>query len=142
MASLFDELILVAADPFELLTWDALIVSDHFTPPGLLSGIQAGLFAARHSHIYAAAAGTGSVAPAVVDLFGKALEPRWDAVLAESERGVLPLPGIYGKRALKPLTRQLECGDLRFDRFLPQIRTRKLAAQAIHAADPGWNSSG
>lgn len=134
MASLFDEFILVAADPIELLEWDALIVSDHFLPPGLLSGIQAGLFAAHHPHIFIAAAGNGQVSPAHIDFFVKALEPRWDAVLSESGHGVAPLPGVYGKRALRPLTQQLDCGERRFDLFLSRIRTRRLAASAVDPA--------
>ena len=133
MASLFDEWIVVAADPSAHLAYDALIVGDHFRPAGLLSGIQAGLFAARHPHTFISGAGSVPVSPGVVELFVKALEPRWDAVLIESDNVVLPLPGIYGKRALKPLSQQLESAQMQFNQLIPRLRIRTLPIDDVLA---------
>ena len=133
MASRFDEFIVVAADPSACLEWDALIVRDHYRPPGLLSGIHAGLFNASHSHIFVAAAGDPVTSDGVEPLI-KTLESRWDAVLHESGPTCAALPGIYGKRALRPLTQLLASGEWRFDRFLSRIRTRSVAAQDLNPA--------
>ncbi len=133
MASRFDEFIVVAADPSACLEWDALIVRDHYRPPGLLSGIHAGLFSASHSHIFVAAAGDPVTSDGVEPLI-KTLESRWDAVLHESGPTCAALPGIYGKRALRPLTQLLASGEWRFDRFLSRIRTRSVAAQDLNPA--------
>ena len=133
MASLFDEFIVVAADPSACLAWDAMIVRDHYRPPGLLSGIHAGLFSASHPHIIVAAAVDPVTSDGVEPLM-KALESRWDAVLTESGQTCAALPGIYGKRALRPLTQLLASGEWRFDRFLSRIRTRRVAAQDLNPA--------
>lgn len=126
LVSCFDEVILVAEDPTDYLTFDALIVSDHDRPAGLLSGIQAGLFAARNPHAFVTAVGLGVLPVAVIDRFAAALAPRWDAVLMERDGGVSPLPGVYHKRVLKPLARELMSTGGRFDRLIPRLRLGKV----------------
>ncbi len=133
MASVFDEFIVVAADPSACLAWDGLIVRDHYSPPGLLSGIHAGLFIASHPHIFVAAAVDPMRSDGVEPLM-KALESRWDAVLHEAGQTYAALPGIYGKRALRALTQLLASGEWRLDRFLSRIRTRRVAAQDLNPA--------
>lgn len=122
LLSHYEEVLLVADNPPDYLDVDALIVGDHYRPAGLLSGIHAGLFAARHSHAFVTAAACGVLPPAVIDRFKTALAPRWDAVLIERGDGVSPLPGVYHKRVLKPLAQQLKGADERFEQLIHPLR--------------------
>ena len=136
--SLFDDVILVAADPAAFLDFDALIVSDQYSPISLWSGIHAGLFAARHAHAFVAACGLPVTSVGVVDLFRGAVAPRYDAVLPAGDHAPLPLPGVYGKSCLKPLARQLAKGDANGQGWLRLIRVHTLGQDLLRkvVSDP------
>jgi molybdopterin-guanine dinucleotide biosynthesis protein A len=122
LSPLCDDIVIVAADPSAFLVFDALIVTDHYSPAGLWSGVHAGLFAARHPHAFITACGLPVANPALVDMFVGAAGPRYDAVLPDSAQTPLPLPGIYGKTCLKPLGSQLAEGDSTGNGWLRRIR--------------------
>lgn len=138
VASFVDEILLVTADPAAVLAQDMLIVRDHFAPPGLLSAIHAGLFAARHDH--ALVAGCGLVLPSrpVIELLLAAVEPRWDGVLLACDQGVQPLPAVYAKRCVKLLARPLAEGRSAVDGFLRQIHRHTIEERVVRQCDPAW----
>jgi molybdenum cofactor guanylyltransferase len=127
----FDEIIVVSCDPAAWLAFDALIVTDHYVPRGIWSGIHAGLFAARHAHAFITACGMPMTTADLIELFRGEIAPRYDAILPEGDHVPLPLPGIYGKSCLKPLARQLAHGDSAGHGWLRQIRVHALAQDML-----------
>lgn len=133
-----DDVTMVAADPLTLLDCGRLIVSDHFDPPTLLSGLHAGLFAARHDYLLATYAGMPVVAPAMIDLLLDTIEPRFDAVVFQTRDGHQLMPAAYSKRSLKPLARQLAKGNHQARGFLRQLRIQVIDEDQWRARDPEW----
>ncbi|MFZ1982961.1 MAG: NTP transferase domain-containing protein [Desulfatitalea sp.] len=138
VAPLLDEILLVTTDPAAVLAQDALIVRDHFDPPGILSAIHAGLFAARHGHALVAGCGLAWPSRPVIELLLEAVEPRWDGVLLACSQGVQPLPAVYAKRCVKLLARQLAEGRSEVDGFLRQIHRHTIEERVVRQCDPGW----
>jgi molybdopterin-guanine dinucleotide biosynthesis protein A len=137
--SMFDEVILVTADPAAVLDREGLIVADHYAPAGLLSGIHAGLFAARHSRVLVTAPDLPMVTPAIIDLLLREAAPQDDALLPSGESGLQPLPAVYAKTCLKILSRQLACGRPSVRRCLHQFRVRTVAESDLRKCDPQWH---
>lgn len=137
-AALFEEVVLVAADPGSLLDHDGLIVGDHRSSAGILSGIQAGLFAAAHTHVLVTSSSLPALRPALIDLLVGAVAPRYDAVLPAGEPGLQPLPAVYAKSCLKTLARQLSHDRPSVHRWLRQLRLRTVAEDALRKCDPQW----
>lgn len=133
-----DDLILVTADPLALLAWEPLIVRDHFDPPGVLSAIHAGLFAARHEHLFVTDGAMPTIAPALLDWLLHAVDPRRDALILETALGAQPLPAIYHKRSLNPLSKQLAKSDDDARRFLRHLRVQTIEEKQWRARDPAW----
>jgi molybdopterin-guanine dinucleotide biosynthesis protein A len=127
----FDDIIVVAADPAAFLEVDALIVSDHYTPAGLWSGVHAGLFAARHPFAFVTACGLPLPAADAIERLTAAASPRCDAVIPEGAPDALPLPGVYGKTCLKPLAQQLAGGDSDGMGWLRRIRIHTPAGATV-----------
>lgn len=138
VAPLLDEVLLVAADPSSLLAQDALIVRDHFDPPGLLSAIHAGLFAARHDHALVTGCGLPLPSRPLIEQLLNAIEPRWDGVLLACSQGMQPLPAIYAKRCVKLLARQLAEGRSAVDGFLRQLHRHTIEESVVRQCDPAW----
>ncbi|MDA8141045.1 MAG: NTP transferase domain-containing protein [Desulfobacteraceae bacterium] len=137
-AAELDEIILVGADPVALLAWDRLIVSDHFETPGLLSGIHAGVFAARRDHVFVTAGTLPVPSALLLALMWHSLDPRCDALVLETEFGVQPLPAIFARRSLKVLSKQLAKGEVDPRRFLRQLRIQPILEKQWRACDPAW----
>ncbi|KJS30146.1 MAG: hypothetical protein VR64_17670 [Desulfatitalea sp. BRH_c12] len=137
-ARVFDDIVLVTGNPATyMMAYDGLIVSDHHAPCSLWSGIQAGLFTARHAHAFVTVGGQ-PVSEKMVRLFLDAVAPRYDAVLTAGVNGPLSVPGVYAKNCLKPLGRQLSQGERQKDRWLHQIRVHTLAQETLRTCDPLW----
>jgi molybdenum cofactor guanylyltransferase len=136
---LLDEVILVAADPVALLGRAGLIVADHHAPSGLLSGIHAGLFAARRSHVLVTAPYLPMLTPALIDLLLGGVSPRGDAVLPAGESGLQPLPAVYAKTCLKTLSWQLAHDHHSVSGWLRQIRVLTVAESELRKCDPQWH---
>lgn len=133
---LFDEVILVTTDPAAYLEWDLLIVSDHFSQRSSLTGIHAGLFAARHPHALVTACDMPFVRPALVETLLQAVEPRWDVIIPRTAKGMEPLLAVYSKRCLKPIERQLVQGRYWVQGFFRQVRVNTLGEDLLRRCDP------
>jgi len=128
------EIVWVAFDPAALLDRDGLIVSDHFQPPGLLSAIHAGLFAARCDHALVISAAMPPPGP-VLALLRQAVAPKWDGVLLASSEGAQVLPAAYHKRCLKLLGRQLSDGGRSVTGFLRQLHRHLIPQDLVTLAE-------
>lgn len=134
--ALCDEIILVAADPAAYLEWDLLIVSDHYRPSKPMTGIHAGLFAARFPHALVATCDMPLVQPSLLNYLLDLIEPRWDAIVPRTEKGLEPLPAVYSKRCLKPMEQKMTVQPFSIQRFLQQLHTKTIDPDNLRRHDP------
>jgi molybdopterin-guanine dinucleotide biosynthesis protein A len=133
---LFQDIILVADDPLQYLAWDFQIVSDLFPMKGSLVGIHAALFYATRPYIFAAACDTPFLQKGLIDTIASALEPQFDVVIPETERGLEPLCAVYSKSCLAPIERQLSAHKLKIQHFFGKVRVKKVPETRLRESDP------
>ena len=133
---LFDEVILVTTDPVAYLKWDLLIVSDHYNQRSSLTGIHAGLFAARHPHALVTACDMPFVQRAMVETLLRTLEPGWDVIIPQTAKGFEPLLAIYSKRCLSPIEQRLASGHYRVQSIFRQVRVNPIHEDVLRRHDP------
>jgi molybdopterin-guanine dinucleotide biosynthesis protein A len=140
LAPNFDDLIIVATEPLDVLAYDGLIVRPHRGAHGLLGAIQAGLFASRHPQALVTHGRLGYLKPAIVRLLTAASEPRWDLVAVCGTDGPMPFTAVYHKRCLKMMAHPW-CGDPQaWWRFLKLVRIREIDDAAVRPHDPDLKS--
>lgn len=129
LASRFDEIIIVAADPADFLAHDALIVRRHEDKQGPLGAVYAGLFAAWYDQALVVHSGMPVVEASMIKGLDEAAEPRFDAVVAAAA-GPGPFPAVYHKRCLKILAQLWAKGPAppTVERFFKHIRIRTIDA--------------
>lgn len=135
-AELFQDIILVAEDPLQYLAWDFQIVADLFPLKGSLVGIHAALFYAATPYVFVAACDTPFLQKGLIASIASALEPQFDVVVPETERGLEPLCAIYSKSCLAPIERQLSANILKIQHFFAKVRVRKLPEAHLRESDP------
>jgi molybdenum cofactor guanylyltransferase len=137
---LFDDIIIVAADPASCLDWNALIVSPHAGGNSVLEALHAGLFAARHPHALATWCRMPAPQPALIETLRRAVEPRWDAVVGCPGGKPALLPGIYSRRCLAALALHMAHNDHDVDRFLSRLHLTSIAEDDLRKSDPQLQS--
>ena len=70
----------------------------------------------------------------VLDLLRQAVAPKWDGVLLDSSEGAQVLPGVYHKRCLKLLARQLSDGGRSVTGFLRQLHRHLIPQEMVNQA--------
>lgn len=133
---IFDDIILVTNDPLDYLEWNVTIVTDHFDRRSSLTGIHAGLFAARHSHAMVTACDMPFVRIPLVELLLGAVEPHLDVIIPRTSKGYEPLMAIYSKRCLKPMEEALEERRYQIQKIFSVVRKHEIEEQALRQCDP------
>lgn len=132
----FDEIILVAADPVIYLNLDLLVVSDHFDCRSSLTGIHAGLFAAKHTHAMVMGCDMPFLQPALLSYLLQEVEPQWDVVIPKTRWGFEPLMATYSKRCIAPIEKNLVAGKYQIQRFFKHVRMKTIAEDQLRCHDP------
>lgn len=140
LASAFDDLIIVAADPLNYLAYDGLIVRPHRGRRGILGAVQAGLFAARHPQALVTHGRLRSLKPGVMALLTAAAEPRWDVVAVCGAAGLMPYTAVYHKRCLKMMAHPWSAEPGAWTRFLKLVRVREIDEATVRLHDPDLQS--
>jgi len=134
---LFPEVIIVTNSPREYLQLDAHLVTDMYVGRGALGGIYSGLFFSSYPFAFVSACDMPFIREeAIQQLIG--LKEGFDVVIPERETGVEPMHAVYSKNCLKPIRSQLDQNNLKIIDFFPQVRVRKVPAQAL----AGWEDNG
>jgi molybdopterin-guanine dinucleotide biosynthesis protein A len=133
---LFKEIILVTNDPLQYLEWDLQIVADLFPMKGSLTGIHAGLFYMTTPYAFFAACDTPFLNKVLVGTIIDALDPRFDIIIPETDKGFEPLCAVYSKACLKPIEQQLFEQELKIQKFFRKVRVKKLSEKSLRGSDP------
>lgn len=133
---IFEEVILVTNDPLAYLGWDLTIVTDIFSERSSLTGIHAGLFAASHQRIFAAACDAPFLNRDLVVRLLEAAEEKYDVVIPVTAAGYEPLCAVYSKRCLKPMAAQLQQKRFKIMGFFKSVRVREFSEAMVREIDP------
>lgn len=137
---LFDEIILVTKDPLPYLHYDMLIVTDCFDVPSSLTGIHAGLFYARNPYAFFTACDTPFLKKELIQTVLGAIEPRFDAVIPETSKGMEPLCAAYSKKSLNIIEHHLVQDKLKIIRIFKKRRIKRISEKSVRQADPDLRS--
>ncbi|HEY8655154.1 MAG TPA: molybdenum cofactor guanylyltransferase [Candidatus Limnocylindria bacterium] len=141
LASVADEVIVVANEP-RFGSLGVRVVPDRFPDGGALGGIATGVGAATFDTVLVSACDMPFLDAAV-----------WRLLLSQAEGADLVIPvlgdqgdqletlhALYTKACLPAMERALAAGRLRVISFFDEVRVRRLAEDAIRAADPTLRS--
>jgi molybdopterin-guanine dinucleotide biosynthesis protein A len=134
--SLFSEIIIVTNHPLQYLEWDAKIVTDIYQERSSLTGIHAGLFYASAPYAFVTACDTPFLSAKTVKAIVEAIEPRFDAIIPETEDGLEPLAAVYSKKCLQPIENQLKRRLFRIQHFFRKIPLKKISVVRLRRTDP------
>jgi len=137
LAELSDDLLVVTSSParYEELGLPARIVADDRPGYGSLMGVYTGLKQARHPHALVVACDMPFLSLPLLR-YMISLAAGHDVVIPGVDDTLEPLHAIYGKGCLGPIERQLEAGERRIVRFLPEVIVRVVGAAEIDRLDP------
>ena len=126
----FPELWLSANDSELAKGLPVRLVADRYPGAGPLAGLEAALTETACEALVCVPCDLPNLTAAVPRLLAERFSPELDAlVLADSAGRLHPLCGIYHRRALPAIRRQLERGERRVRDLLPQLRWASLCGQ-------------
>ena len=133
---LFEQVILVANQPLEFISWDCTIVSDLLPVRSSLTGIHAGLFYTRFSHAFIAAGDMPFLKSEMIQLLIQNLEPKWDVIVPVTQEGYQPLCAVYSKRCLKTIEDQAAKEEMKISKLYSKLKVKKIAEENLRQIDP------
>lgn len=133
---LFEEIIVVVQEPLAYMAWDVLIVRDGSDSPNALTGLHAGLFASSNPHALATTCDMPFLRPQIAQLLLNTTAPRWDAVVAVTEAGIAPFPGVYSKRCVKLMDAIPADERLGLKTLIKQAHCTTVSIDAVRTLDP------
>lgn len=126
----FPECLLAANDPALAKGLPVRLVADRYPGAGPLAGLEAALTETACEALVCVPCDLPNLTAAVPRLLAERFSPELDAlVLADSTGRLHPLCGVYHRRALPAIRRQLDRGERRVRDLLPQLRWESLCGQ-------------
>ena len=126
----FPELWLSANDPELAEGFPVLLAADRYPDAGPLAGIEAALSATDTDALVCFPCDLPNLTAELPRLLAERFSPELDAlVLADSTGRLHPLCGVYHRRALAAIRRQLEQGQRRVLDLLPHLRWASLSGE-------------
>jgi len=135
-SSVFDQVIVVTANPRLYLEWDVTVVTDVFPVKSSLTGIHTGLFYANTPYIVVAACDTPFIRGEMLELIVSEIRPGLAAVVPETPAGLEPLFAAYSKESLAVVEHGLENGKFKIMRVFKKKRVKRISAKKVVSADP------
>jgi len=115
---------------------EIILVTNLFPMKGSLTGIHAGLFYMTTPYAFFAACDTPFLNKVLVGTIIDALDPRFDIIIPETDKGFEPLCAVYSKACLKPIEQQLFEQELKIQKFFRKVRVKKLSEKSLRGSDP------
>ena len=139
LATLFPDIVLVAAPGQELPELPVTLVRDEVAYQGPVGGLCYGLRECRSAAAFVTSCDVPFLSLPLVSHLAARL-PGHDVVVPHWEGRLQPLHAVYRRSVLPLLERQLERGELRPVFLFDKVRTLKLEEDEIRALDPdGWS---
>jgi molybdopterin-guanine dinucleotide biosynthesis protein A len=135
MAALTDDVIVVTRKPRRPGRLPARLVSDVITGRGALSGLHAGLQAARHEYVLVIACDMPFLNSRLLR-YMVVIAPGYDAIVPHWQGEVEPLHAVYAQACLPAIETLLHSGGGRLVEFYPQVNVRYLEHSEITLFDP------
>ncbi|HUT15703.1 MAG TPA: molybdenum cofactor guanylyltransferase [Anaerolineae bacterium] len=135
LASLTDDLLVVADNGDKLPHLAARIVPDARPGMGPLGGIYSGLRAMRGDRGLFLACDMPLLNPYLLR-YMVLLSADFDVVIPRIGAGVEPLHAVYSKACIGPIESSLNRSELRVVRFFPEVRVRYVEQHEIDIFDP------
>lgn len=135
MGELFDEVIVVTAEPGRYDFLPCRRVTDLFTGMGALGGIHAALRHSGEETIFVVACDMPHLSPDLIR-YQCSLAEGADVVVPEGEGGLEPLHAVYRKSVLPVVEEALRDGQCRVVSFFDRVRVRRVSREAVKRIDP------
>jgi len=135
-SSLFEDVIVVAANPRLYLEWDLTVVSDVLPIRSSLTGIYTGMFYASTPYIFVSACDTPFIRKELVELIVSEIRPGLAAVMPETGAGVEPLFAAYSKACLPMVENAVKNRKFKIRRVFRKKRVKLVSEKKVLAADP------
>jgi len=137
MRSIFDDLILITNEPDAFIFLDCIIATDiYLNKRSSLTGIHSGLFYAAHPQAFFVPCDTPFIQKELIQFLINQYKPNEDCLLPSLPSGVEPLFGIYSKRCLKVIEKQIVHNQFKISSFFHSVRCRNVLEEDILTYDP------
>ncbi len=139
MKELFEEVIVVTAEPGRYDFLPCRRVTDLFPGMGALGGIHAALRHSGSERIFVVACDMPHLKPDLTRHLCSLAEEA-DVVVPEGEGGLEPLHAVYRKSVLPVVEEMLRDGQCRVVSFFDRVRVRRVSREAVERIDPGCSA--
>lgn len=135
MKSVFRDLILVTNEPSAYDTLDVRIVQDIYKERSALTGLHAGLDAARNTHAFVVACDAPHIRKELIELLLSHYHSVYDVLIPETMAGVEPLFAVYSKRCLPFIEHHLEQKKYKIKEIYPYLNVAKMDESILRECD-------
>lgn len=136
IGGLFDETILVTNHPARYASCDLFTVSDLYDVRSSLTGLHAGLFHASHAYAFVTACDMPFTDRRIVRLLLDRIDPRWDAVMPHTGKGLEPLCAVYAARCVTQIGQHIERNQLKIQRIFNPGKILPVSEMQLRKIDP------
>jgi molybdopterin-guanine dinucleotide biosynthesis protein A len=131
----FQEVIIVTADPLDHLDQETVIVTDIIPDRGALGGLYTGLFYAAEEHVFVAACDMPFMNRTFLE-YMVSQATGYDIVIPAPPDGLQPLHAIYARRCLPSIRNLLGQNRMQIREFYPGHRLLKIPPEVLDSYDP------
>jgi molybdopterin-guanine dinucleotide biosynthesis protein A len=131
----FQEVIIVTANPLDYLDQETIIVTDILPEKGALGGIYTGLFYATDEYAFLAACDMPFLNTAFME-YMVLQATGYDIVVPAPPDGLQPLHAIYSRRCLHAIRARLDQNRLQIKGFYPGQHILEISPEVLGAFDP------
>ncbi len=136
LLSCFKECLLVIRSGQQRRKGRFRVATDILPQRSTLTGIHAGLVHAATPFVFFAGCDIPFLAPEVVSLLGREIEPGMDIVVPFSGTYYQPLCAVYSKRCIPLIEAQLEREDPKVDRLFESVAVKRISYDRLKTVDP------
>ena len=132
----FEEIIIVTNTPEKYQEWGCCIVRDVFPIRSSLTGVHAGLFYSSNPFAFFSACDTPFLKKEIVECVIKNIDPRFHAIIPETQKGIEPLCAAYSRESLPQMEQNLMKHNFKIRKIFSKNRLKKIPEKKIRQADP------
>jgi molybdenum cofactor guanylyltransferase len=135
LRSLFQEVIIVVANPLDYVDQDAAIVTDILPGRGALGGLYTGLFYAADEYAFVTACDIPFLNRAFIEFLASQANG-YDIVVPAPPDGLQPLYAVYSRRCLPAICSLLDRNRLQIKELYPGQRILRIEPEVLRTFDP------